>query len=813
MTQFSKPLKPISLVIFFFLMSGILLGNYFPDSRSSFFLVFLSLSFLLCLALKYYKKAVFIIVLFLVCFFGYFSIQKKLYPDLPSHHISNHLDFKKRLITGRVVSFVKHYGKKKRLTILCNAIETKDRIKKTVTGRINLSIYGLSEETPSFGDIIQFESPVKPLRNFMNPGGFDYQGFLKLKGIYGSAYTEVEGIKILTKGDQAGFFSQMIRKIEHFRTNFFYFILNRTDRSDAGKILASLVTGKKEVIAPDLRDLFSQSGVSHLFAISGLHLSIVGSLFFFIFYRVLAFIPTLTIPGRSKKIAGVLTLFPLTGYAVFTGFSPSTQRALLMVIVLIFSFISEKEKDVISSLSVAGILMLIIDSSALFSISFQLSFLAVVFIIQGLSLLKNNYFIFKKNLFAWVCLLACVTFFANIGTFPLTAHYFNTVSFIAIVSNLILIPVIGFAVLPLGLISLSFFAHFPGLADFFIQVSSPIILFSISLCKFFVSIPFSWSRTATWQWTQVAAIYLFLISLLWVIKGNKKIPAILFASAVLWAGFNFSIVNHQKISNTGLRITIFDVGQGSSSLIQTPEGENILVDGGGFFDNASFDTGRFVIAPFLWLKGIRSLDYVILTHPESDHLNGLVFILNYFDVQTLVKNGDRKDTKSYEDLIKISKKKHLAIYNPLTRGKKLDIGATQLIFLDSSKETAPGDFNNNSLVFRLVYKEFSMLFPGDIMAHREESIIARSNIELRSDILLSPHHGSSTSSTKFFLDKVQPKSVIISCGWHNRYGFPHKKVLKRYKKMGTDIFRTDEDGAVFISSDGAGYEITTYKGG
>ncbi|SDT95058.1 DNA internalization-related competence protein ComEC/Rec2 [Desulfobacula phenolica] len=809
-------------------MAGILSGNTFPDHKVIAFWAVCSFSVIIFPAFYFNKKLVFLFILGLIFWSGYLLIQIKLIPDLPSNHICNYLDSKKILITGKVVSFAKHYEKKYTVTLLCRTIETKNNIKQKVTGKINLNIYGYAEKgpdkkgqnekIPGYGDILLFKSSIKSIRNFMNPGAFDYEKFLKLKAIYGTAYTYQEKIKILTRPDQVGFFLRLIRKIERLRTNYYYFILNHTNRSNPGKILASLVTGKKEILCTDVRDLFSKAGISHLLAISGLHLSIVGTLFFYCFYQCLSVMPALLISGRSKKLAGILTLVPLMGYAIFSGFSPSTQRAFLMISVLLISFVCEKEKDIISSLSVAGILILLMDSSALFSISFQLSFIAVTFIICGVSLLKKNIlfkkksFVLKQNLFAKMGLMVCVSFFAGLGTLPLTAHYFNMASSISLLSNLIFIPVIGFIVLPLGLTSLVCFPYLPSFAVFIIHVCSTLVSFSITACEWLVRIPFSWSRTITFQWSEIAAIYLGIISVFFLLKGHRKSPVVLLVLSVVLVMANASNVSLKKPVPENLTITIIDVGQGNSALIQTLNGKNILVDGGGFSDISSFDTGRFIVAPFLWQKRIRSLYSVILTHPDSDHLNGLVFILQNFQVDTLIKNSDKRNSKKYTDLINTCKERNIRIFNPLTQGKYLDFGTARFIFYGSFQERFSDDFNNNSLVFKIAYNNFSMLFPGDILLQREKRLSMHNELDLHSDILLSPHHGSSTSSSKIFLDKVHPKSVIISCGRNNKYGFPHSMVLKRYEKQGIGIFRTDEDGAIFISSNGKDHNIKTYKG-
>ena len=810
---FFKPLKPASFFIFLLLMAGILAGNFFPVHKFLVLSAVFSLSVLVCLAFYFDKNKCFLLILGLVFCLGYLSIQIRLSPDLPPHHISNYLDSKKIIITGKIVSYAKHYARKQKVTLFCQTIETKDGIISKVTGKINLNIYRASKIAPKYGDIIAFESSIKSVRNFMNPGAFDYKRFLKLKKIFGTAYTDIRKIKILTQTDQIGFGLQLIRKIEEFRTNYYYFILNHTQHSKSGMIMASLITGKKEVLCSDMRDLFSKAGISHLLAISGLHLSIVSILFFSLFYRFLSFIPSLLISGRSKKIAGILTIVPLSLYAVFSGFSPSTQRALIMIIVLMFSFISEKEKDIFSSLSVAGIIILTIDCAALFSISFQLSFIAVVFIVCGISLLKKYSFFLKNTLFSKIVLMIFVTFFAGLGTLPLTAHYFNIASHIQIISNLIAIPILGFIVLPLGLSSLCCFPYFPLVATFIINVCQSLILFLVTFSEFLVSIPYSWSRLFTLQWIEITAIYLFFISVFLVLKGHKKSSALIFAFSFLLVIVNFSNAGLEKSSNTNLNITIIDVGQGNSALIQTPDGSSILVDGGGFSDISSFDTGRYIIAPLLWQKKIRALDYVVLSHPDADHLNGLIFILQNFKVHTLIKNADETNSRNYTALINTCKKRNIKIWNPLTEDMELDFQKTRLIFYDSSNKIFSYNLNNNSLVFKLIYKDFSMLFPGDILRRREKNLSINNNIDLNSDVLLSPHHGSSSSSTKFFLDKVQAKSVIISCGWHNRYGFPHYKVLKRYKNKKINIFRTDEDGAIFISSDGKDHNIKIFKGG
>ncbi len=806
------PLKPASLFIFLSLMAGILSGNYFPDSKTPVLSILEALSVLFILLFFFHKKTAFILFLCLISGFGFFSIQMKLYPVLPDNHISHFMDIKKTIIKGKIVSFARHYEKKIKVTLQCQKIVTPDQAEKEVSGRIDLSIYLSSGSIPQYGDIIEFESTLRPVQNFENPGAFDYVRYFKLMGLSGTASCDQKKIRILEDKDQKSILILFIRAMEKIRVDFYNFIIDHTDHSESGKTLASLITGKTELITPDLRELFSKAGISHLFAISGLHLTIIGYLFFTVIFYFLSIPPKYLMTGWSKKLAGAVTIFPLTLYCIFSGFSPSTQRAFIMAIVLLFSFISEKEKDVISSLSIAGILILLIDSAALFSISFQLSFIAVFFIIYGLSLIKKDSFPYKKHLLGRAALVICVTLFAALGTSPLTAHYFSIVSLVQVAANLLLIPIIGTVALSLGILALFCFSFLPAFSGLIIDLCCHLISFSILSSEILVSIPFSWLRVMTLDWSEVTLIYLILASIYTALKGKRKLSAAIAAPIILLSIYNFSNAQPIKKPDKTLAITIIDVGQGNSALIQTPQGNNILVDGGGFSELSAFDTGKNILAPFLWKNKINTLDYIILTHPESDHLNGLIYILKNFKVHTFIKNPDIAKTEAYKILIETCKKKDIRIWEPSKSGEPMYIGETELLFFERDDKPPSDNLNNNSLVFKISYKDFSMLFPGDILSAREKSLAGIKEVNLSSEIMVVPHHGSSSSSTGIFLDKVQAKSVIISCGRDNRYKFPHPDILKRYNDMGTRIFRTDRDGAIFVSSDGGDPIIKTHKG-
>ena len=522
----------------------------------------------------------------------------------------------------------------------------------------------------------------------------------------------------------------------------------------------------------------------------------------------LASFKMMLVSGRCKKIAGILTLIPLLLYTGFSGFSPSTQRAFIMTAVFLISIVFENETDTLSSLGIAGIVILLIDCTALFSISFQLSFVAVYFIVSGLSVYRDKKIAFSKPFVSKFFVMGLVTLFAGLGTSPLTAHYFNMVSFVQLFTNLMAIPIMGFIVLPLGFVVLGLFSFFPFAADIIVQLSNVCAMTIISFSQHLTTLPFAWSRITNFQLMDIIATYFLFICIISWLKNHTKISFYLMFIPLAWFG---SVQIHTMVDNrpTGrLLVSTLDVGQGFSSLIQGPDQKNILVDGGGFSSFTSFDPGRYIVAPFLWKKKITALDTIILSHPESDHLNGLIYILNNFTIKKLIKNTEEKESIAYKKLINICNKKGIQIVHPKFYPKKLDIGEMTFTFFDGTlKEWT---FNNNSLVFKLSFNNFSMLFPGDILKERENKLSNEYLKHLKSNVLIAPHHGSSTSSRKIFLDKVEPESVIMSCGWQNRYGFPHQGVLNRYKTLGVNVYRTDTNGAIFTFSDGKTYQITTY---
>ncbi|MCA1786216.1 MAG: ComEC family competence protein, partial [Desulfobacteraceae bacterium] len=338
-----------------------------------------------------------------------------------------------------MVSFSRQYPYKTRMVVDCQTIVTTDADGRRQTiaakGRVYVNVYGTPDSSFGFYDRIRFSGPIRPIRNFGNPGAFDYQLFLKRQGIFGAVHTGIDKIEVLSDDNLSGLI-QWIQHLEKTRNRFHHYVMTSLNHQDGAHILAALVTGIKYRLPTDIRDLFAKAGTSHLLAISGLHMGILSLIFFFLLYRMLSVFPRLLIGGGAKKTAGVITLIPLCLYGVFSGFSPATQRAFIMIAIFMFSFLGEKQSHPINTLAGAGILILLADPAALFSISFQLSFTAVLFIILGMGIIGRYGGFAIAGIPGFMMSICVLTVLAGFGTFPLIAGYFNLVSLVQIPANL-----------------------------------------------------------------------------------------------------------------------------------------------------------------------------------------------------------------------------------------------------------------------------------------------------------------------------------------------------------------------------------------
>ncbi len=793
---------------------------------------------------------------------GYASIQPWVSPHLSSDHVDSFSDETRWQISGVVSSHPRDFKYIKKFVLLADSLTYNDT-SYPVHGKVRVSVRGRGPAIAK-GDRVVFNSRLRQPRNFNNPGGFNYQRYMAFKGIWRTAYTRGNRLRVVQKKGPTDLSDRVNLARRAVAT-----LIDTAGQEPSTGVLKALIIGDRTGISSELRNQFNRAGVGHILAISGLHIGIVATVAFFFFQRLLRFVRPLLWRAWTYKGAAILSLFPVCIYGLMSGMSPSTQRAVIMVCAFLLTFVVERERDAFNTLALAAFIILVVHPPSLFSISFQLSFMAVLSILYGMDRTRVTWSIDKPHVTGGLILQVrrklwaffLVSVFAICGTLPLVMVYFNQVSLIGLLANFIIVPLVGFGVIPLGLVALFVYPLSRSLALVSVKICAFVLDRVLVAIGFLADLPFAAFKTITPSVLEIVCYYLLGWALLrrlspqlpvldpnphvgrtldadpsfshhgylmnklghhWLMLrlrafgrwlstalGAQRISTLVGLGVILVLILDAGYWIKQRYWNSDLRITYMDVGQGNAALLELPGGQTALIDGGGFSDNNAFDMGARVIAPYLLRKKIRSVDTLILSHPNSDHLNGLIYIAEHFNVKTVWTNGETRTTSGYQNFLKIITRKHLNLPDFRQLDRRQQINGVDFCFL-----YPPTDFvaqkahdkwrntNNNSLVVKVSFGHISFLFPGDIMAEAEKELIEFAGAELACKVLLVPHHGSRSSSTQSFVAAVQPEIVVISAGWKNRFRFPHPTVLQAYQKMGCRILRTDRQGAITISTDG-----------
>ena len=659
------------------------------------------------------------------------------------------------------------------------------------------------------GDEILFPARLRPFRNFNNPGRYDYESSMRVKGLsFGASVSD--GRRIVRIG--RGKLEFPLNVVERARRPLRQFFRERLSYENQA-LYRALILGEKQDIHSGLREPFIISGLGHVLAVSGLHIGLIACLFFFLSKRLLSFSYRLALKTDVRRIAALLTCIPVVAYTCLAGFQVSSQRAMIMALAYLFSLMIGREKEIWSTMALAAILVLACNPHALFTLSFQLSFGAVIGILWLTPLVYEKIAVDRvierarrlrmDRILTYFLGMIAVTVVTLVFLLPITSYYFHRISLVSIPANLTVVPLLGLWVIPLGLITALCLPVSSLAAGFFLQAGTWGLEWMRKLIVFWAHYPWSEIWVITPNLLEMSLFYGFLLSLFLMKFYRMARVALLVLSLMIAGDIGYWIF--QTRFHRDLKITYLDVGQGNAALIQFPGRERMLIDGGGF-SRDTFDVGKMVVAPFLLHSKIRRIDYLVMSHPQSDHMNGLRFIASHFHPRELWINGDEVGTHSFVELMGIVEDGGIKKIYPRDLAGGREVGGVKIELLHPppgrSSITKPEgkiNLNDNSLVLKLQYQGLSCLFPGDIEGPGEEAVLARAGSRLRSDVLLAPHHGSKSSCTKAFLDAVQPRLCVISCGKENYFGFPHQEILQRLRRIGSDIMRVDEVGAIGLS--------------
>ncbi|MBN2282732.1 MAG: DNA internalization-related competence protein ComEC/Rec2 [Deltaproteobacteria bacterium] len=800
-----------------FLLTALSIGIFFGQAISVCNIVLLSLLFItmifLLVSLIYGKtNCSFMFIVLSFFFLGALLINRYLYPPPRVTDLDNYRVEREKIVLEGIVDEPPRFMENGTVLIIqASGILRENRFQR-VKGKIRLSV---ANNTYPFryGDYIRVFTTLRIPRNFNNPGGFDYRRHLLYQEIrFQASVSRPSDITVLRRNR-----GNILRSIiENYRTSLSDMIQDALQQPEQG-ILRALTLGDRSGISQEMYEMFSNAGVSHILAISGLHVGIIASLFFFGLQGLMKQWPCLLLRFDIQRFCAFPCAFVIIGYFCITGCGISTFRATIMILTFLLSFYVGRDRDPVNTIALAAFIILLIDPPALFAVSFQLSFAAVTAIVVIMPLLNS---LFPMDVTATAgrygrirrsfILFSMVTLCATIGTAPLTAFYFNKISLITLVANIIVVPLIGFAALPLAMLFIIIAPVSSGIALFFLGLASLITKFTVSIITLLAGIPRSVLMVATPSPAVIVLYYLSVAAAIPVLRRKKErrpVHAGLAAALCLLVLTTFAAAGFphlRRYFRHDLAITCIDVGQGSSALLQFPGGGTMLVDGGGFYSR-HFDVGRYAVSPFLRHEGINRLDIVVLTHPDCDHLGGLPYILKHFSIGEVWTNGDGTDTEQYREFRRIMTARNIPHRIMHAGSVPVTIGDSFISVLsppppdsEIGRNFFPGDTNNRGLVLKVFHRGRSILLPADIGEPAEKRLVD-TGCDLESTVILVPHHGCPTSSNRFFLEHVRPRFALCSCGYFNTFGFPHADVLLRYREAGAGFFRTDLDGAVTVT--------------
>jgi competence protein ComEC len=810
------------------LMAGILIGDRvtLPCGLPPAGLIMVLLFLILCVRMKW-NRTIFFLVIGLMLIAGLFNAQKQQYLSQNDHHIVHQAKQGKQTVEGIVTATDQISADKYSLIVRCRRI-LKNHSYSPVSGLIRLTIP--SHLNFRYGDFIRFHTSIKRIHSFHNPGSFDYERYLNRQGIYVAGFIADNAGIVLIRHNMA---SGIKLQLETFRSYLKHLIYANAP-SPEREILEAMIIGDQKAIPTDVRDNFAKTGTSHILAISGLHVGMVASAGFLIALMILKSSEYLMLRFNVIKIATAAAFVPVAVYALVAGMGTTVLRAALMALAFLTALLIGKQKDLYNILFFAALVILIVAPESLFEISFQLSFsavLAIVFIISKLNTstipmpaaLPGALHPLIRRVYVFVLVSAAAT----LGTLPIIVYYFNHVSTVTLIANLIAVPLLGMMTLIPSMAFMLAALFSPWLAGFLIKAASFFAGVAVAAINWQASL--SWSSFSFIK-PNIAEIALFYIILFLLIslkadQSEKKVKAskthhpVLMKTALIIALIlmisDIVYLTFKEQYSTDIKVTSIDVGQGSATLFQLPGGVNILIDGGGFYDS-TFDMGKLVIAPFLYAKRIRKIDIVVLTHPHPDHLQGLIYILKNFDVREIWCTGLKAENDLYLLWEKTISEHKIKMKHLSSQAEPVNISGVQIRFLwplppNSRKdwETPKDEINDSSLVMKITYGTKSFLVTGDISSSVETRLI-ESGQNLKSEVLFVPHHGSNHSSSPHFIHAVSCRYAIISAGKRNVFRHPHPDVLDRLTSAGAGIFRTDKHGAISVHSDGKTISIAPW---
>jgi competence protein ComEC len=662
-----------------------------------------------------------------------------------------------------------------------------------------------------YGDRVRLRVLPRLPQDSGNPGGFNYATYLARREIYATAFLDSDqDIELVAReaGAVRGFIEDLRRRIRVF--------IDRRVAPEHGALLKALVVGDMSGISKETRNAFTAAGVNHVLSISGLHVAMLGMVVFVLIRYGLSTSGYLLLRWNLLKVATFFSFLAVLFYTALAGAMVPTVRSAIMIGVYELAVLLDREEEVFTSLTLAALLIALIWPGVIADISFQLSFLAVLFIVWGTRRMHDWFPRVRseelpqeksrtKELARWAAMHLTVPLLATLGTGPLIAHYFGHLSLAGFIANPLVVPLVGFVLVPVGL-GIGFCAVIvPEATAPLVWLVERLAFLTAWMVDLFARLPLANISVPAPNPLEVAILYGFILGL-FLLRGKNQIGLAVIMALVL-ASVDALYWWRERQGIDRLRVTVLNVGQGDAAVLELPGGKVLLIDAGGA-STGDFDTGEAIVAPFLRTRKILKVDYLMVSHARIDHYGGMRALVRQFAPGEFWSGPEKGRTQRFEDLeeeLAAAKISRLT----LDAGQACRaIGSVNLCVLHPSTEQS----DDSSVVVRLDYGKTRFLFAGDI-DKRDEALLAQRPNELTSAVLKIPRHGSATASTQEFIAAVQPKLAILSAGARSRSESQREEVADRYRKAGAAVLRTYDDGAIIMETDGSTIRYAGYKSG
>ena len=662
------------------------------------------------------------------------------------------------------------------------------------------------------GDVIQLVGNISEFHDYGNPGRMNTAMSNKAKGICGRAMISKYSLVIEPRQEQS-----LARLAEQVRNKYEEYMAQVMPRQDAAAIFAMLFGGYQG-IKPELLEAFTITGIVHILSVSGSHITLMAG--------------TANIIGRLLRMPPRATAALATGvilfYSLLAGAIPPVIRSALMGILTLLALTAGRERDAQHILGLVALGLLLYSPLWLFDISFQLSFGATAGLLYLAPPLRES---LRKKLPIFVADSLAVTIGAQMAVLPIIAWYFNVLSLSSLLANLIIAPIVEWIIVA-GLLAGLLASLFPMLGKLIFLLASVVLGLVYELSRWVAALPGSQIYMPTFSWWGGILYYMGLVWLIIDGEHRKRLVSCVGSKYMLAMGRKlWDSKGRQAVFLLGMLVVVFccwhiwgnnkemqvhfiDVGQGDSALVITPHGRAFMVDTGGVREG-SYDIGSRVDVPYLLHYGVQKLDYIFLTHAHDDHAGGVNGIVTKIPLGAIGIGhegaGDYLQTFGTGEIGKIKK-----LLVPLQEGSSIELDGVKIDILyspesrkvqESHLQATGNEFSN---LIRVSYGEASFLFTGDLVAEQEQQVLANGT-DVASTVLKVGHHGSRTSSSQEFLTAVNPGWAVISCGYNNSFGHPHKEILNRLTNCTkAEILRTDQQGAIVFRTDGKSMKVERF---